>query len=341
MGLTNYRLDPLLESKLGEPQVSSGGKEYRFNCPFCVQAGKSEDDDYHLYYNPSKFDEQGRWNCFRCESKGNSKTLYLRLGLPYGKGKSQSLLVDFFKYMDDALDSMDMNHPEIAKEEEKVELPPGCKVTVFHSAYDYLLSRGLTVADINYYNVMVGFGRYNDRVIVPDMSEDGPEARYWVARLLPTHLVMRPMIYDRRTGKWMDRPKYLNPQASRRDKVFDLERVIKNFNHIIICEGVFSSMLAGWSSGATYGKQFTDTQVRLIRDGGFKTYYPAYDGDAWDKTIELSERLRFYGAPDIRPVKLPYEHDPASIGRSVFHQLVCEAKPYDEFLHLIEVLEAV
>lgn len=288
-------LDANIVTKLGlspaDGRMSGGGKELSFNCPFCVKRGEpSPDTKRRLQVHIAKDSRFGLAYCFRCQFKSFLSTSTSKSGRKH-------VHVWF------GSDAPDPQQPI----EEELKLPTGCVPLVPEmSAYEYVIGRGITSDDINYYDLKY----FRGRVVFPDYL-DG-KLVYWVGRST--------------TGR---EPKYKNCRAPRADKLYNLGRFLRlNHRTLVVVEGPISAISAGRDAVATYGKGFSDEQVRLMRNMRLERIFVALDPDAKRDALHLASALCNF-VPEVYLVNLPPREDPNSLGTEKFRAQLQEAYRYD------------
>lgn len=278
----------LVESKL--IPTGESGTNVIYHCPVCERGSGSG----HLYVD---FDK-GVFHCFKCGFKGRSiPTLLSYLG--YDRSSLKDIPVSIIKGLkDNAYDELlgldrYLNPLDIVPSDYSTDLRILTDYIEFHSrslttqARDYLHARGIDDQKISHYSIREGVdqtGRsltkdivgkdYSGRILVPSIS--GDNMTFFVAR-----------DYLGRSNV----PKYMNPPqtlAYSSEDVWNLSNVSSKI--VIVCEGVFTAISAGYSSVATYGKSLssksnssisgaTSQGEKLVRRG-FNEYIIAYDADA-------------------------------------------------------------
>lgn len=275
-----------LDTVLGRSMSVSGGMEFRYNCPFCG------DREFHLYVNYNV----GKFLCWRgsCNVRGTVKYLCKRLGIEESSFSPQPT---------DALRRrlIGIKEAELKLESKEVERPEGLRVVPPGTyAYDYLVERGIGWEDIQQNELSVtpkdGFAR----IYFPDYDDRG-RLRFWVARKYLTNT-------------WG--PKYVNASGSERT-VYRASLVDRS-QPVLVCEGPISAIVAG-NAVATYGVRVKEEQVVELLGLGAPRYDIAFDGDAFEHSLKLAERLNSEGV-SVRVVTMPDGEDPASLGRTLFQQ---------------------
>lgn len=300
-------------SFLGVGEVVADGMETRYDCPFCIARGKSADTDGHLYVHScghghcptcllKNRDGNGLYLCHRCGATGSFAGADQSRDDPGAVSRFNKVVAGFLE--GEAPKPTEVNLPS--------EFVPLDK---YSGAWGYLVGRGLTPEDIEFYGLGVGRGKLRNRIIIPTRKEDG-EVVFWVARLY--------------TGT--SRLKYVNPPGNARSNcLFNLDRAV-SYGWVIVTEGVFSAMAAGRNAVASFGKMVSDTQVALLADAyrrhRLSCIVAALDGDARQENMSLARRLHSQGCT-VFVVDLPRDQDPADMGRAEFGKLVAGAYLYD------------
>ena len=287
-----------LDRKLGKHRRS--GREFTYCCPYCKYRKKSKDTHYHLYINLDLVinEEKGWFNCYRCSVTGPIRFL---LGDKH-KVDNTTNLKNWKQVVNQKL--IGVQKEEIRPK--KADLPLDYDTLFIGSmAHQYLLSRGLVNADINFYQIGCGSKDLrgmeksdrqsyagSGRIIFPDFDEEG-NCIFWVARSYVGHQI-----------------KYKNCSASARDKIYNYSYVVNNHKTIIITEGPISAIMAARNAVGIYGKGITEEQIRILLNGKFDHYIFALDGDL--KARNYFFLNRFMGCKCSR-VELKGKEDPASI----------------------------
>jgi hypothetical protein len=286
----------VLSARLGECKLGGSG-EVRFNSPF-TPPGKDDDRKFHLYVNPSKrtfFD-------FRSGTSGSLSYLFRLLGEDYLAEPTPPPPddIDVLKERLAALSPPPWKTPRANLPEWYHQITPGGRV------HNYLLGRGVNDSDIEFYKLGEGLDFYDGWVVIPSFDQYR-RCDYWVAR---------------RTYEGGSRAKYDNPEVERKYHVAFLHNaVVEGDGAVILCEGVFSAIVAGRSACASLGKFVTNTQLALMLQSGVKTIRLALDGDALKETLDTAGRALRMGFT-VTIIPLPVEQDPADMGRAAFFDLI-------------------
>lgn len=278
---------------LGKPKPAPNN-QVRFCSPF-IPKGKKRDSKHHLYVNVDK----GVYFCFRTTSSGSLSYLFTTLGLPFTDEPDLPLtpLAELKKRVYSLTSEETFVKPRAGLPEEYRPLRRGSM------AHRYLLSRGLTEDDIEFYRIGEGCDNYHGWVIIPSFDVYG-RCEYWVAR-------------NTDPDAWGS--KYDNPHAARKYHVSFLNQALSSSEDksIILCEGVFSAIIAGRTAVASFGKFVSNTQFTAMEIAGVKTLRVCLDGDAWKETLDVAKRALGRGMA-VTIIPLPLKEDPADMGRAVF-----------------------
>lgn len=296
----------LLTEELGYPKDT--GEEYRYNCPFC---GEQKN---RLYLHVAEDERKGLWHCFHCGEQGNPVSFTMKY---YHIGFNEALdTLETYDYSfenrniqpkDDSLTDEEYvmlllinQKKEKVEEETKLKPPPlpiGFKLLSQNlrspEAYPFLLyahSRGFTLNDIYTHNI--GY--------VIDSSVPLPSGK--VVRLM-NHLVFLTHGNDGNMQYWNTRAieksfvKSINAPSkegeySKKTVVFNLNRA-RFEDSIVINEGVPDALTVGPQGVATFGKQVTDYQVKLITGAvsSSQRIYILLDMDAKKEMEKLAKKL--------------------------------------------------
>lgn len=215
-------------------------------CPFC------NDTSFHLGYNT----EKGYFNCYRC---GHIKVYDVLTTLT---GKTfKKLLKKYSISLKKETESYQNTAPTIST----CYLPPKIK-KVNKEHINYLLSRKIDLRAVSVWNLM-GVGntldRFRKRIIAPIFQTE--KIINWVSRDI--------------TGKNPHR--YLNCPDNK--AIVPLKQtlygdwLINTENDIIIVEGIFDALRFGAGAIALYGVNYSNSQIKLLRQ--YKNKYILFDMD--------------------------------------------------------------
>jgi len=187
----------------------------------------------------------------------------------------------------------------------KAKLPdeyhPVMKGSLVHQ---YLLCRGLTDDDIEFYQIGEGTEFYGGWAIIPSFDRLG-KCEHWVAR---------------NTDPDWDGRKYDNPQAARKYHIPFLRKALESSKDgsVILCEGVFSAIVAGRSACATLGKFVSNNQIAALERASVRLVRICLDGDAKKEALKLAQKL-LDRSFEVTLIDMPIDLDPADMGRGAFY----------------------
>lgn len=298
-----------LVSLLGAPVLT--GKEVRFNSPFVHQYRKNRgqpDTKHHLWVNP----EKGVFVDNKTGVSGSVSYLFVLLGDHIGNVPELPTKPEPFDDLRRRLNQLGSNEPT----DHRAALPDWyCPLTPGSMVYRYVMRRGVSMEDALWYRIGQGRDTYRDMVIIPSFDAAG-SCEYWMARSI--------------AGK-----RFKNPSSPRRYHVgFLAQAAAIGQGRILVCEGVFSAIVAGRNAVATYGKYVTEQQLTRMAQAGVREPVFIAESDAKDATIGAAERAYSYGMrPEI--FFLPPGQDPADLGRGQFLALLSVGtNPVDKFTAL-------
>lgn len=284
--------ESVLTPVLGKPLRTSHGREIRYNCPFCIKRGKGRDENHHFYLNIGK----EKYYCHRCKSRGTLTWLLEYLGIGGG-------FCGVDNWEDELLKQLNGDHEIVESEVTKRELPSDyVKVTPGTSAYTYLLSRGFTPESIESHWCGFGFREHKGLIIFPEWDKNGT-LLYWTSK---------PYV------SWRKNPK--NCPGGKGGYVYWLEQV--KTDYVVVTEAVFDAITFGESGCALLGSGCEQDQINSLIEKNFKTYYLAFDGDAYDAMTQFADAL-FQADKHVKLIILPVAEDPNSLG-------VDKVQPYIE-----------
>lgn len=292
-----------------DPVGDNGKDEVRYKCPECINRKGTPDTKGHLYVNVKNL----KFHCVRCEYAGSLS----------------HIKVDSSKaYQED----MDHQTEELAEEmsqfinnddsEFRFKIPID-KVTVSSAAVEYLLGRGFTYDQIEYYDLRVGnLNQEFGRIIIPNQVKD----------LVYTDMYSARSYIDQE-------PKYSNPyDVNKSHIVFNLHR-IKEGSTIILVEGALTAIAAGYHAVATYGKNLSKVQASLIAKKKPKVIYVNYDFGAEKESYEACKLLSKYcPEAEIREVLMISEKDAADLTKEEYVKCLEDAKLYNPLVSQMEDL---
>lgn len=253
-----------ITARFGHSVKNNGKDEAIFLCPECMHRKGTPDLSGHLYVNVNSY----KFYCVRCGYAGQvSKSGTIDESKVYND-EMNSDLDDLIKDTADILDEPDEYNLKI----------PIDKVTMSESATKYLLDRGFSYDQMEYYDMRVGnlnleFGR----VVIPNK----------VSRLVYTDM------YSARSYIGQV-PKYHNPPTIKKSHiVFNLHR-IKEGTPIILVEGALTAVAAGKHAVASLGKVLSVSQASQIAKKSPSVIYVNYDNGAEKNSRDACRLLRRY-----------------------------------------------
>ena len=288
-------------ANFGSDYISYNEKsgEVRYNCPYCVSVKGTPDTKGHLYVNSKTL----VYHCYRCDSKGYiNKNVKVSQSRVYDEDKDKDI--------EDTISSI--NSILTDKNEYKLKIPID-KVTSSAKATEYLLNRGFTYKQMEYYDIRVGnlkneFGR----IIIPNI----------VSNIVYTDM------YSARSYIGQT-PKYHNPSEVKKSHiVFNLHR-IKDGSPIILVEGALTAIAAGYHAVASLGKNLSKYQASMIASKKPSVVFVNYDYGAEDCSREACKLLKSYMPyTKIMEVLMKDERDAADMTHEEYAECLSNAKEY-------------
>ena len=296
----------LVIDKLGDDFLPAGKYELRYQCPNCMDIGKTY-QDYKLYVNFGPRYQRGKarggkFFCHRCELKGD-------LGID-GILESNTDVIDYILKYGEVQDDSD-------EYEEVWYMIPKSKPVEGTLAWDYITSRGITQSDIDFYDIRV-----------PGLS-DGKE---FFGRFVIPNRIQGKIFTDMYVARdYLGRPtRYRNPYSSARNHiVFNLHRIPDNTPRIILNEGSINSIIAGRDSVASYGKYVSDNQLDLMLSKRPEKFYVSLDRDAISKAEELCYRIKSKSdSTKVYLLEFPDDRDASDLGREKYTEILNSSREY-------------
>jgi ribosomal protein L37AE/L43A len=338
----------LLRQELGEEKFA--GAETRFCCPFCLER------KYKFYVH----NEKGLWICFKCEEKGNPLsfvTEYFNVTFPEAVDILETYDYDVTQERDNQYSpsqyGADLTEEEqlllfisrggqpFEEEEQKLKYncpspPTNCKALVnnFENPeafpfFAYLHSRGVTIEQIREHNI--SYVTYGEVSLLDGRKmnlvnhavfftfDDKRRPLYWNTRSIEKAPFIKSFNAPSRPGEY-----------SKDTTVFNLNNA-KNYDKIVVHEGVFNSFMTPGCGVATFGKMVTDHQVTLLLNETKERKQPIYlylDTDAWKQMIASARKIK--EKEPTREVYFVYsgtEEDANDLGLAAVQELVDNAFP--------------
>lgn len=309
----------LIESSL--ELMGETGKDYIYRCPFCEGSTGSG----HLYINYDK----NVYHCYKCDVGGRDiKYLLFRMGYSLDESTPSSILSDKSSSslrLNDTIELLSKKNrtPPSVKSGYSIDTRVCTEYYLYHttelsqSSLDYLHHRGLSDDQIYTYKMREGLNRYGSTINIGDHCYRGKD---YSSRILVPSIIRGSSVeisyYVARDTTGKKNPKYLNPPsdiALSSEDVWNLDTAKRVSNTVVICEGVFTAISAGYNAVATYGKSLAErsnsgmsvmSQADKLIDAGFDKYIVAYDADAAVKVDCTCEYLSQRGL-NVYYVKVP------------------------------------
>lgn len=286
-------------SKFGRDYVVANkqSSEITYHCPFCPSLGK-RNDDRKLYVNVNKL----LWHCKRCDSAGS-----------LNQGSSDLYSVDMYNDIVRWLD------PSSCREDEDMESDfyhiPEFKIVDYKDSipYEYMKSRGFSDEDMEKYSIRIsGVDEFIGRVVIPNKIISNNWTDMYSARSYVGHS-----------------NKYKNPSNSKKSRIlFNYDNIPDNPDYMILNEGMLDSIIAGDFSVASFGKNLSNEQKRLIIQKNPKKLYVSFDSDAKDNAINVCDSIMNSSSITTYLVELPDDQDAVDLGRDKYHEMVFNTKPF-------------
>lgn len=284
----------ILEAFLGDCRRHDEDKgQASFDCPACSEDKNLSEGDgkgnLELNYYKDVF------KCWVCKDTNDMHGSVTKLIKRYGTLK---LLAEYR-----------LLQPEKTFEGKAVikllELPEGFKLLKngnsrdfkFNRAMFYLNERGIDSKIIEKYGIgYTTIGQFHNRIIIPSYNDDGV-LNYFIARW-----------FDKQYTKL----KYLNPDASKQDIIFNENRI--NWDATIyLVEGAFDHIVVP-NSIPLLGKNISDVLLYKLYEKAQSNIVVLLDNDAYDDAEHLYYKLNFGDLENrIRICMLPEGYDPSLI----------------------------
>jgi len=286
----------LLENYLGKGKRLSKG-DVAFYCPFCK------------HHNPKLMVniKTGDYNCFTCHppTKGRSPIALLKkIGAP------NDALIEMKSYFVNDTFKI-INTPEV----KTITIPKEFKSILDNMsdlecrhAIAYLKNRGLTLQDIQKYNI--GYcktGRYANKIIIPSYDASG-KLNYFIARS-----------FEKEPRLKIDSPE------CKKSEIVGFEYYINWNVPVILCEGVFDAIAIKRNAIPLFGKTIPKGVMIKLLQSEVKTIYLALDADALMESIDSAQKLIDLGK-EVYLIQLQGK-DPSDIGFENMIKLLQYATP--------------
>lgn len=291
--------------QLGSDYIDAGSYEIRYKCPFCKELGKHY-DDYKLYVNY----KSGFYYCQRCQAKGRI-TLDLLLDVESNATSAKEAMRKLLEVLSVGV------YTDDADDDSEYYLIPKNKPVPNTLAYEYITNRGITPEDIDFYSIRVASihdpPNYQGRIIIPNRVISHRWTDQYVARDYIGSKV-----------------RYLNPRNNKSHQiVFNIHRIPKYIDKLIINEGVINSIIAGTNSVATFGKYVSTTQLSKILSVKPRSIYISLDTDARELALKLCDKIVSISDAKVYLVDLPDDLDASDLGKDKYLDIVNSSKEYN------------
>ena len=298
--MINELLVNLVDSVLGAGKRTARGNK-AYHCPYCNHHKPKLEVNFSQNkkgYNP--------WHCWVCNKKGSRiSSLFKKISASAEKFVELKKLIG--------------SEVEVKKEKSTVQLKLpqeykpilGSKDILARHAFSYLKKRGITIDDIEKYNI--GYcetGRYAKMVIIPSYDESG-NLNYFTGRSFEKD----PYI------------KYRNPEASRDIVPFEL---FINWNiPLVLCEGPFDAIAIKRNAIPLLGKNIQRNLMKKIVTSKVEKIYIALDTDAQKQAVKFAEYFINEGK-EVYFMDLD-DKDPSEMGFEKFTNLIQNTYPIDQY----------
>ena len=298
--MINELLINLVDSVLGGGKRTARGNK-AYHCPYCNHHKPKLEVNFSQNkkgYNP--------WHCWVCDKKGSRiSSLFKKISASVEKFEELKKLIGSEVEVKREKSSVQLKLPQ--------EYKPilGSKDILARHAFSYLKKRGITIDDIEKYNI--GYcetGRYSKMVIIPSYDESG-NLNYFTGRSFEKD----PYI------------KYRNPEVSRDIVPFEL---FINWNiPLVLCEGPFDAIAIKRNAIPLLGKNIQQNLMKKIVTSKVEKIYIALDTDAQKQAVKFAEYFINEGK-EVYFMDLD-DKDPSEMGFEKFTNLIQNTYPIDQY----------
>jgi len=298
--MINELLINLVDSVLGVGKRTARGNK-AYCCPYCNHHKPKLEVNFSQNkkgYNP--------WHCWVCNKKGSRiSSLFKKISATQEKFEELKKLIGSEVEFKQKKSSVQL---ELPKEYKSII---GNKDILARHAFSYLKNRGITIDDIEKYNI--GFcetGRYAKMIIIPSYDESG-NLNYFTGRSFEKD----PFV------------KYRNPEASRDIVPFEL---FINWNiPLVLCEGPFDAIAIKRNAIPLLGKNIQQNLMKKIVASKVEKIYIALDTDAQKQAVKFAEYFINEGK-EVYFMDLE-DKDPSEMGFHNFTNLIQNTYPIDQY----------
>ena len=296
--MINELLVSLVSRVLGEGKMTARGNR-AFYCPLC---------NHHKPKLEINFTDNKKghhpWHCWVCNEKGKFlNTLFKKVkALPEHFSELKSLVKTGYQVKDVEVVKSNLKLPE-----EFIPITTNNKNIIGRQAWSYLKNRGITIEDIEKYNIgYCEYGRYAKMIIIPSYDKNG-QLNYYTGRSFEKD----PYI------------KYKNPESSR--NIIPNEHLINWNLPLVICEGMFDAIAIKRNAIPLLGKNIQSELMKKIVTSTIEKIYIALDIDAMKQTLKFAEEFMNEGK-EVYLVELE-DKDPSEMGFEQFTNLIQNTFP--------------
>tara|TARA_R110001632_G_scaffold29067_2_gene77270 strand:+ start:402 stop:1328 length:927 start_codon:yes stop_codon:yes gene_type:complete len=298
--MINELLVSLVNSVLKPGKRTARGNQ-AYQCPYCNHPKPKLEVNFtenKKGYNP--------WHCWVCSKRGSRiTTLFKEAKASPEKFKELIKLIGEGKEYNKVVNVESL---ELPKEYQKIIGNPDI---ISKHAFSYLKNRGLTIDDIEKYNI--GFcsgGRYANMIIIPSYDESGI-LNYFTGRSFQNSSFI----------------KYRNPETSR--DIIPFELFINWELPLILCEGPFDAIAIKRNVIPLLGKNIQPNLMKKIVTSTVKKIYIALDNDAIKQSLKFAEEFMNEGK-EVYLVELEGK-DPSEMGFTNFTNLIQNTFPLTQY----------
>ena len=310
--MINELLVSLVSRVLGEGKMTARGNR-AFYCPLC---------NHHKPKLEINFTDNKKghhpWHCWVCNEKGKFlNTLFKKVkALPEHFLELKSLVKTGYQVKDVEVVKSNLKLPE-----EFISITTNDKNIIGRQAWSYLKNRGITIEDIEKYNIgYCEYGRYAKMIIIPSYDKNG-QLNYYTGRSFEKD----PYI------------KYKNPEASR--NIIPNEHLINWNLPLVICEGMFDAIAIKRNAIPLLGKNIQSELMKKIVTSTIEKIYIALDIDAMKQTLKFAEEFMNEGK-EVYLIDLK-DKDPSEMGFNNFTNLIQNTFPLTSYQLMERKLQLV
>ena len=310
--MINELLVSLVSKVLGDGKMTARGNR-AFHCPLC---------NHHKPKLEINFTDNKKghhpWHCWVCNEKGKYlNTLFKKVkALPEHFSELKSLVKTGYQVKDVEVIKYDLKLPE-----EFIPITNNSKNIIGRQAWVYLKNRGITIEDIEKYNIgYCEYGRYAKMVIIPSYDKNG-QLNYYTGRSFEKD----PYI------------KYKNPESSR--NIIPNEHLINWNLPLVICEGMFDAIAIKRNAIPLLGKNIQSELMKKIVTSTIEKIYIALDTDAMKQAVKFAEEFINEGK-EVYLIDLK-EKDPSEMGFHDFTKLIQNTFPLTSYQLMERKLQSI